>query len=118
MESLFIEVTDINFGKKIIGAIYRPPGNFISVFNNAFESLMSIVTRGKYECIIAGDYNIDLLKSENISELNILLIIYLLFPLYVLITKPTRYSTYSTTLIDNILTNKPQNNLVSEYSNI
>ena len=53
MESLFIEVTDINFGKKIIDAIYRPPGNYISLVDNAFESLMSVVTRGKYECIIA-----------------------------------------------------------------
>ena len=45
MESLFIEVTDVSFGKKIIGAIYRQPGNDISLFNNAFESLISVVTR-------------------------------------------------------------------------
>ena len=45
MESLFIAVTDVNFSKKIIGAIYRSPGNNISLFNIAFESLVSIVTR-------------------------------------------------------------------------
>ena len=108
MESLFIEVTDINFGKKIIGAIYRPSGNDISLFNNAFESLMSIVTRGKYECIIAGDYNIDLLKSEQHIGTEHFVNNLFANSFVPLITKPTRYSTYSSTLIDNIITNKPQ----------
>ena len=88
MESLFIEVTDINSGKNIIGAIYRSPENDISLFSNALESRMSIVTRGNYECIIAGDYNIDLLKSEQHIELNIFLTIYLLILLYRLSPSP------------------------------
>ena len=83
------------------------------MFNNAFESLMSVVTLGKYECIIAGDYNIYFLKSK--KHIGTEHFVNILFPnsFVPLITKPTRYSTYSSTLIDNILTNKPQNNLVS-----
>ena len=36
MQSLFIEVTDITFGKKVINVIYHSPGIYISLFNNAF----------------------------------------------------------------------------------
>ena len=110
MESFFIEVSDVNFGKKIIGGIYRPPENYISLFNIAFESLMSIVTRGKCECILAGDYNVYLLKSEqHIETEHFVNNLFLLIPLYRSSPCPL-----ATTLIDIILTSNPQNNLVSD----
>ena len=64
LESVFIELNDINFGRKIIGAIYRPPGNCIDMFMSYFESIMSIVSNSKHDCLIAGDWNIDLLKYD------------------------------------------------------
>ena len=37
-------------------------------FNIDLLNLLSIVTKCKYECVIAGDFNIDLLKSEKRIE--------------------------------------------------
>ena len=62
LESVFIELKDINFGRKIIGAVYRPPGNCIDMFMFSFDSIMSIVSNSKHDCLISGDWNIDLLK--------------------------------------------------------
>ena len=93
IELVFIEVTDVSFCKKIIGDIYRPPGNYIALFNIALESLMSIVTWGKYKCIIAGDYNIDLLISEQHIGTEHFVNNLFANSFVPLITKPTRYST-------------------------
>ena len=61
----------------------------------------------------AGDWNIDLFKYDvhlgtesfvNNLHANLLIPV---------ITRPTRFSEFSSTLIDNILTNKPQDLLVA-----
>ena len=104
LESVFIELNDINFGRKIIVAIYRPPGNCIDMFMSSFESIMSIVSNSKHDCLIAGDWNFDLLKyvihSGTESFVNNLHA-NLLIPV---ITRPTTFAEFSSTLIDNILT--------------
>ena len=74
---------------------------------------MSIVSNSKHDCLIAGDWNIDLLKygtdSGTESFVNNLHA-NLLIPV---ITRPTRFAEFSSTQIDNILNNKPQNLLVA-----
>ena len=64
LESLFIELNDINFGTKIISAVYRPPGNCIDTFMSSFESIMAVLSNYKHDCLVADDWNIDLLKSD------------------------------------------------------
>ena len=78
-ESLFIEITDDNNQKIVIGSVYRPgtkcPGlNFTEQFAQFSDILSNILSElgSKYDKIyIFGDFNLDLLKiNENkfISE--------------------------------------------------
>ena len=76
---------------------------------SSFESIMSIVSNSKHDCLIAGDWNIDLLKYGTHSGTESF-VYNLLIPV---LTRPTRFSEFSSTLIDNILTNKPQDLLVA-----
>ena len=66
MESIFIEVT-FNQKQYMIGLIYRVPNtninNFIDTLNNLIEPL-----KNKYEVILMGDFNIDLLQDNNCSR--------------------------------------------------
>ena len=81
---------------------------------SSFESIMLIVSNSQHDCLIAGDWNIDLLKygTHSVTE-NFVNNLHanLLIPV---ITRPRRFSEFSSTLIDNILANKPQDLLVSE----
>jgi hypothetical protein len=115
IESLFIEIfsTSTNLNKRIIGVVYRPPGNDLDSFLTAFDSILTRVSHVNTECLIAGDYNIDLLKSEvhlNTDRFVNILHSHLFIPL---ITRPTRFGLTSSTLIDNIFTNKLHNSFVS-----
>ena len=54
---------------------------------------------------MCGDFNIDLLKSESCKPTQEFTDMMFAFGFYPLITKPTRISLNSATLIDNIFTN-------------
>ena len=65
----FIEISGMPLNKKIIlGNIYRPP-NYIKdnylMFFDEIRSVLTGLTKLKCEVIIAGDFNIDLLKIDD-----------------------------------------------------
>ena len=70
-EGQFIEITGNETNKSIIlGNIYRPPSNTSIIcqsFIDNFVSLLETLRRKNREVIIAGDYNIDLLKIDNLK---------------------------------------------------
>ena len=107
-EGQFIEIEQENVGNKkmILGNVYRPPRDTNENYNqfiNEFVPILSDFGKSKSDVIIAGDYNIDLLKVlekpvfsayfDAVTALNF-------FPK---ITLPTRFSKKSCTLIDNLL---------------
>ena len=61
-------------------------------------------TKGK-RLLICGDFNIDLIRSENSHDTNRFLDTVYCFGQYPLITKPTRITNRGATAIDNIFTN-------------
>ena len=80
---------------------------------SGFESVLTILNKTKSECLLAGDYNINLLKHEvHDSTRNFVNCLYD-NSLISLITKPTRFGKSSSTLIDNIFTNKCNQNAIS-----
>ena len=91
----------------IICNVYRPPRSTIPVlreFLNELTPVMNSLDMPNHNVILAGDFNINLLKvNENIvyGEFLDLLMSLSLNPQ---ITLPTRFSTNSGTLIDNIFT--------------
>ena len=76
----------------------------LSKFNLEFTELFDNISTLNNECVLAGDYNIDLLKQTNTetAAFTELLQSYLTTPM---ITIPTRYSDDKMSLIDNIFYN-------------
>ena len=106
LESVFIEIN--NPGKKntIIGCIYRHPCMDIKEFNEDYlDHLMEKLSKEKKDIYLTGDFNIDLMKTEevtNISNFLDTLTSNLFIPH---IISPTRITPKSSTLIDNIFSN-------------
>ena len=90
-------------GGFIVGVIYRPPGSDMARFSVKLGEVLSKVKDKRF--YLMGDFNIDLIKSnqhtatgEFLSEMNSA-------GLHPLISLPTRVTSTSATLIDNIFTN-------------
>ena len=105
-ESTFLEI--VLPGKKnlIIGCIYRHPSSNLTVdqFNNDYiEPLLQKISAEDKICSIMGDFNIDLLKTNTLSDANQFFNTFSsnFFTPYIL--QPTR--PISKTLIDNIFLN-------------
>ena len=86
--------------------MYRPPSTNISEFINTFNTQIDKINKKGYECIIGLDHNLDLLKQSVHSKTQEFLECILDHNLLPTITKPTRISKTSATLIDNILISK------------
>ena len=103
IETLFIELLHDNV---IVGCVYRPPGLDVNEFTAYIETLFSKISKEHKTSFIAGDFNIDLLKTDShvptTSYVNCLFS-HGFFPV---INRPTRIAETSATLIDNILVNK------------
>ena len=104
-EQCYIEIKN-NTEKVIIGTMYRPPSTNISEFINTFNTQIDKINKKGYECIIGLDHNLDLLKQSVHSKTQEFLECILDHNLLPTITKPTRISKTSATLIDNILISK------------
>ncbi len=108
LESVFIEVEVTGKKSQIYGCIYRHPCMDINVFNEDYlEKLLSKLDKENKMSYLMGDFNMDLLKVESedkISEYYDILTSHLFVPH---ITLPTRITSTSKTLIDNIFSNDP-----------
>ena len=104
--SLFVEICIPNNKNILIGVIYRPPNGNPEEFLDKFsESLSSLTRANKPYCYLTGDFNLDLLKHETHSITAQFVEVIFSYGLVPLITKPTRITAHSATLIDNIFTN-------------
>ena len=108
MESLFIEIDKEVFrssNKIIIGVVYRPPNTDVDEFSDHMSNIVSILKTERKCCYLLGDFNLNLLNADTHSptqEFSDLMYSDSLFPT---ITKPTRVTSHSATLIDNIFCN-------------
>ena len=106
LESVFIEIT--NPGKKntIIGCIYRHPCMDIKEFNEDYlDHLMEKLAKEKKDIYLTGDFNIDLMKTEEVSSISDFLDTLTSNMFVPHIISPTRITSTSSTLIDNIFSN-------------
>ena len=108
METVFIEIdkcifdTDSNI---VIGVIYRMPNSSVDVFNDRISDVMNVIQEERKLCYLLGDLNIDLLKADDHKTTGELLDVLYCNNVFLLITKPTRVTSTTTTLMDHILTN-------------
>ena len=112
-DGLFIKVTrnannnDVTNDKSLVlGTLYRPPRqnvDDIKVFRKELSKLFDALKQNK-NVVIAGDYNLDLLKIKDNDHINNYFETLLAFNYIPKITLPTRLTHHSATLIDNFLT--------------
>ena len=105
VESLIIEIRIPSSKNILIAVFYRPPNSNSRDFLEYLQELMQKPVFNNKDCYILGDFNIDISKNstQNISQefLDIMLSASFL----PLITKPTRVTNQTATLIDNIFCN-------------
>ena len=108
IESVFIEINKdkLHLEKNIIiGVLYRPPGNDIRTFNEKLESILHKKRRENKVSYILGDFNINLLNNDYHQPTGEFFYLMSSNSFLPLITRPTRVTANSATLIDNIFTN-------------
>ena len=106
IESLSIQL-GIKYVKPIIvSTLYRPPDSLVELFK-PIEELISSIDQENKECIVAGDFNCDLLKPDQNNPEHIKRI-YKTYGFRQFIEKPTRTTSDSKTPIDHIASNRPE----------
>ena len=106
LESVFIEIVNKNKPNYIIASIYRHPSMELDIFNKEYLSpLLLKLERCKKKLLLAGDFNIDLLKADSNSSTSDFFDLISSNLLSRHIIQPTRYSSHGKTLIYNIFSN-------------
>ena len=105
LECIFVQISQTQLPVKdiIVGVVYRRPGTSMTDFNETFASLLSRINAENRPCYILGDFNIDLLNTNNCNQLFLNSLLSSGF--YPVINRPTRIREESATLIDNIFVN-------------
>jgi len=106
IECIFIEIYQLYKKNILIGCVYRPPGSDVNMFNTDFLLLLNVIDRENSKIIlIAGDYNLDLLKYETQTPIGDFLNNMMSQNFFPTIKHPTRITETSSTLLDNIFIN-------------
>ena len=114
LESTFIEIINPKKTNITIGCIYRHPTMNLNEFNdNHLNILLQKISKEKKNVLLLGDFNVDLLKYDKQAGTNEFidsLSSYMYLP-YIL--HPTRVTSHSQTIIDNIFSNYVSKEAVS-----
>ena len=104
--SKFVELQIANNKNIIVGCIYRTPSRDTNSYFNYFDHLSDIlITEHNKLQIIMGDFNFDLLKLNSEIGVSDFLNHMTSLSLYPIISTPTRITSNTKSLIDNIFTN-------------
>ena len=102
LENCFIELTSYK-RSFIIGSLYRPPNSCDKNFLDTFENMCKRLNQEKNrEFIIGLDHNLDFLKHNCHKRTQLFLELLCDYNHLPCITRPTRITNTSATLIDNI----------------
>ena len=108
IECIFVEVVkrDESNCKMIIGCIYRPANSDVTLFNEQLSSILkhTYLIKSK-EIVIMGDFNFNILHHGSHNPESTFLNVMLSYGFLPAITKPSRVTDLSATLLDNIFTN-------------
>ena len=105
IESLFVEIAKETVGKNknvICGVVYRPPDTDVKKFNEYISAILSSIKQESKLSYLVGDFNINLLSIDSHNDTHEFSDILFSHSFIPYITKPTRITSKSATLIDNI----------------
>ena len=104
LECIFVEVLH-GQKKYIIGVIYRPPNTNMNEFIESISDVIGSIRKLNCPVYLMGDYNMDLLKSNDHKLTGDFLDMMYSHSYIPLINRPTRITDSTGTIIDNIYTN-------------
>ncbi|XP_061139602.1 uncharacterized protein LOC133157239 [Syngnathus typhle] len=104
MECITIEIEMESSKNILVSCVYRCPGSCIETFSELLSGMYErkIYTKMVY---VYGDYNIDLLNPLQLTPVTEFINLMYSMSLYPGISRPTRITSHSATIIDNIFTN-------------
>ena len=103
-EDLWLKFGDrTNHSQYLVGSIYRHP--LSANFKEAFNDLLSQLLTSNIKLFVLGDLNIDISDTNRTSTATNYLNMIQSYGLLPLITKPTRVTETTSTILDHILTN-------------
>ena len=105
MEPWFIEILRPQGKNIIVGIIYRPPNQGADIFVGNFNEILAKISRKNKICYLMGDFNLNLLNHQIHDATGQFLDGLYSCMFSSLITLPSRITSHSATLIDNIFTN-------------
>ena len=91
----------------LVSSLYRPPNTDVKTFLSEYNSILEKLLSTNNHVLIGMDHNLDLLKCHNHPNTQLFLEMNLERNMLPCITKPTRITHTSPTLIDNIFISKP-----------
>ena len=115
MESTFIEIVNPRKSNIIVGVIYRHPSMDLIDFNrNYLNQLLENISKEQKSIFLLGDFNVNLLHYSEDNLTNEFLDSLASNSFIPLISQPTRITSHSNTLIDNIFSNGIDPDLISD----
>jgi Endonuclease/Exonuclease/phosphatase family len=120
-ESLFIELQTKDRKKYFFGSIYRTNAKYTSlaekvqyeIFYDMLFNILSDINDTKTPAYVAGDFNIDVLKYTTNDFVNEYVDGIFINGFIQILSKPTRCTSHSATLIDHVITNDVRSNYES-----
>ena len=116
LEILSIEIRKPNSKPFVVTSWYRPPNSPLELFSH-LDTLLGKLDSENVELFLMGDMNCDLLSKDNVYA-KALLNVTDIYGLKQLIYESTRITPLTSTLIDLIFTNQPDNVYCSGVSHI
>lgn len=106
LECVTVEIQCEKGSNMVVSCIYRSPTSKVDEFTVWMDKIFMGINKKLFIC---GDFNIDLINPKNHSTTDDFMDKMLSLSLYPTITSPTRITSGSATLIDNIFTNDIEN---------
>ena len=114
LESTFIEIVNPKKSNIIVGAIYRHPSMDLTDFNcNYLNKLLENISKEQISVFLLGDFNVNLLNYNEHNQTNEFLDSLASNSFTPLILQPTRITSHSNTLKDNIFSNVTDPDIIS-----
>ena len=112
IETLFVELS-INDKNVLVGQIYRRPGSNFNDFLEKLNDLLVHISTENKTCYLVGDFNVDISKNLDVNNVTQFVSLLSSENMFCSITKPTRVTGHSATIIDHIWSNNVFNHLKS-----
>ena len=109
LEAVCVEIIKPHSKPFLVTTVYRPPSSLPKFFDD-FEKLIKAIDNENKEMYILGDLNCNMLKTDKDANIPTKKIksLYELYQLTQMIDEATRVTLATSSLIDHIVTNKPE----------